>query len=610
MSEEKSTVRRRKLKIIGLATVAVLGSCQLFYLYGWSRFHAPTSSTESYDSLDEPPKDTVELDRACMLLDKSFTAASQPDFTRTGVRQWTDCRSIKTIPGWTVEHCATPGSNPRNDIPPKEQNEALSCYPGGFFRIQKLEDSIAGIASPSCQLEANRVLSKDEGTNKYATSFMGPDSFRIVLLGPERLSLMQQQYLGDCTYAIPYLISRPGRFWVQKVLHTYQDFDAMDEGKTAQDHRWPEYLGKNILDPIAERKQQEDDEAKQGPDHATNLEMSHYHFEVCSHCVSFVQMDEDQGLGGTGDICTRSTTMQARQYGIYRAQSTIHSIRQAQSHQYEWIPARPRCRFFPDQTSFEPVNDETDTQDQRKEKEQAAACLQKPRSLYFVGDSHVRQIFFGFMLRLQGQSGAIETQADQTLEVGKIKGMYDLDGFLNETLARIQYSIENVGDSFDLLPGEEVKDPENIANRGILEQIDTVVLGFGSLPASLPYWSTVEFVERIQRVFDGLVKIHQIRSARGGNGNREDPMNTLRVIWTGIPAWTDRTDKTVRDSADVRTNPRILYWNKLVDQIIDGVNGRVGGRGMIDRLDSFEITMPFKNSTMDYLHYVADAPNC
>jgi len=601
--EARAQGRRRQLKVAGLVTVAVLGSCQFFYVYGWSRFHTPAAADASI-GIEEPPKDTIELDRACMLLDKPFVAASQPDFTKSGIRQWTDCRSVKTVAGWTVDHCSTPGSNPRNDLPVQQlTNEALSCYPGGYFRIQRTALPAAGVIdAPSCALETNKTLSKDDATNKYASSYMGPDSFRVVLLGPERLSLMQQQYLGDCTYAIPYMISRPGRFWVQKILHTYEGFDAMNEEMDKD--RWPEYLGKSILDPVAERIQQEENEAKQGLEHPS-LEMTHYHFEVCSHCVSFVRMDEEQGLGGSRDQCSRSATTQARQYGTYRARSTITSVRQAQFHDYEWIPVRPRCMFFPDQVHFEPVS-EFDSQERKQEKSLAADCLKKPRSLLFVGDSHVRQVFLGVMQRLQGQAGAVEDRKQQTMEAGQVKGAYDQEGFLTETLSRIRYTIEDAGDYFDLTADETTE--AKIEHLDILETVDTVILGLGSLPASHDHWTTAQFVQRIQKVFDGLVMIQQTRVRGRTDLTADSKMNSLRVIWTGIPAWTDRTDKATRDSADWRTNPRILYWNKLVDQMIDTVNQRVGGNGMIDRLDSFEITVPFKNSTMDGLHYVMDAP--
>jgi shikimate 5-dehydrogenase len=48
-----------------------------------------------------------------------------------------------------------------------------------------------------------------------------------------------------------------------------------------------------------------------------------------------------------------------------------------------------------------------------------------------------------------------------------------------------------------------------------------------------------------------------------------------------------------------------LYWNKLVGEIIDSINTEIGGRGIIDRLSGFEITIPFKNSTQDHIHYTS-----
>ncbi|KAF9982271.1 hypothetical protein BGZ65_003050 [Modicella reniformis] len=382
---------------------------------------------------------------------------------------------------------------------------------------------------------------------------------------------MQQQPLGDCTYAVPYLISRPGRFWVQKILHTYEGYDALNEMVPEQ---WsPEYIGNDILD--------------------IETQEQYYHFAVCSHCVPWVAIDEAQGLGGVGDICSQTPSRQSRQYGIYRARLPIESVRQAISHPYEWIPARPRCRFHPAQTSFEQAV-ESDSQEVKAAKMEAARCLAKDRVIYFVGDAHVRTLFNGVIQRLQGRPGNIDAliagRKKATSKAGKLEARSDYDAFLNDILARIKFSVESeVGDSVNELAA--------------LEDVDTVVLGSRAFSV---HWTTAQFVDRVQAVLDGLVALHRARQLASG-GDTMNKRNSLRIIWMNAPAWTDSPQQgTGTATTTWRTNHRILYWNKLVNRMIDAINAEVGGRGIIDRLSGFEITMPFKNSTQDHLHYTSE----
>ncbi|KAF9908423.1 hypothetical protein BX616_000165 [Lobosporangium transversale] len=579
------TSHQKRLKYGIIAVIGVLGSARLFYYFGWSSSYSAETAQSPLNTITRDyPLDPAETDRACMLLDRPFNSATQPDFTKSPIRQWTECRSLKTIPGWSVQHCTVPGSTTiiqeedeaREDE--KEQPTSAQCYPGGYFRIQRLQARIGDtlLETEACQPKPNTVLAKDPTTNLYTSRYLGPDTFRIVLIGPERISLLQQQPLGGCTYAIPYLISRPGRFWVQKILHTYQGYDALNENMSSQ---WtPEYLNTDL---IAEE---------------TRQSQRFYQFNVCSHCVAWVAIDEAEGLGGTQDICSNTPSTQSRQYGIYSARLPIESLWQAVSHPYEWIPARPRCRFYPAQTAFEPV-DESDSEEVKAEKEEAAKCLQLKRSIYFVGDSHVRVLFSGLMQRLQGRSGKldapIQDRKSHVLKIGNIVARSDFDPSLNETLARIRYSANGQED-----------DKVNVPDLAVLNEMDTVVVGFGSFAG---HWTTAQFIERIKAILDGLVELRKMRQAVKA-GAPQDKMSSLKVIWMGLPAWTDNTAADQRDIAGWKTNHRILYWNKLVDGMIDNINAQVGGHGMIDRLSTFEITVPFKNITQDHLHFTTETP--
>ncbi|KAG0201943.1 hypothetical protein BGX28_005387 [Mortierella sp. GBA30] len=571
MTEFSSSGYRRRLKYGILITIAILGSGQLFYYYIWSGRLSTTFIHSSLDSV-QYPLDLVESDRACELLDRPFLAATLPDYTQTNIKRWTECQRLNTTQGWIVDHCTVPGSNPTGATQDESQ-----CYPGGYFRIQRTQ--VASETESTCRLKPNITLAQDSATNIYATSFLGPDTFRVVLVGPERLSFMQQQPLGNCTYAIPYLISRPGRFWVQKILHTYEGYDALNENKPKD--WWPEYLGNDILDISSQQQQR-----------GRNNE--YYHFDVCSHCIPWVAMDEAQGLGGVKDICSRVANKQSRQYGTYSARMPIESVQQAIGHPYEWIPVRPRCMFHPTLSSFEPAID-SDDENVRAQKTEALQCLQKKRSLYFVGDAHMRTLFSGVLQRLQGKPGAIERRIEDrsthVLKAGNVQARLDFDAYLNNTLSRIPQALD--------------QDIEDVSNVRVLDNVDTVIFGLGTYPASLGHWTTAQFTERISTVLGGLVRVRNARKLAYG-GNTVDKRNDLKIIWIGIPAWMDSRDQGTRNSADWRTNHRTLYWNKLVEEMVERINVQHGNQNVVDKLSALAITIPFKSSNREL--YTSETP--
>ncbi|KAF9584944.1 hypothetical protein BGW38_004559 [Lunasporangiospora selenospora] len=514
----------------------ILGSGQLLYYYGWlDRFHPITSPL--VDPI--PPKDFIENDRGCMLLDRSIASATLPDFTKTSLTQWTHCQTLNSTKNWSIQHCRTP------DDP---ENQAPTCHPGGYFRIQRLAPPSTSsnlLDGQTCQLNkaTGASLAKDIVTNTDAASHMGPDTFRI-------------------------------------------NYDAMNENAPVD--QWPEYQGTNLLKTTTET-------GKSPP----------YEFKVCSHCIPLVDMDEAMGLAGTNDICSKTASQQARQYGIYRARLPLISIPQALSHPYEWVPARPRCRYHPALDSFEPSS-ASDADEIKKAKEEAQQCLQRKRSLYFVGDSHVRYLYQGLMTRLQGVSGRLQDVPGEdktTLEhtVSGIEARQDLDPLLDDTLVRLQYSLTKAGIKVDEIDGKEGGEPQTpkVDAENFLEDVDTIIVGIGQRPGSA-HWTTARYLARVERVLLGFSRLQEARRA-GGKG--------LKIIWAGIPAWTDNTRVEDRAAAGWRTNQRLLYWDKLANRLIEGLNSQAAGTGgVVDRLMTFAITMPFKNSTIDYEHYSMSIP--
>ncbi|KFH64434.1 hypothetical protein MVEG_10259 [Podila verticillata NRRL 6337] len=569
---------RRRVKYGIITIVAILSSANLFYYFGWSAHFSKASNIDYVEPMQHPP-DAIESDRGCMLLDRPFVGGNKPDYARMTLLRWTQCRPLNAIDGWSIDHCTTPGENLGLDETNSTTTESPSCHPGGYFKIRRLvQPTEDGKFTASCQLRPNTQLAQDANTNQYASSFLGPDSFRIVLLGPERLSLMQQQTLGNCSYAIPYMISRPGQFWVQKILHTYENFDALNEGESKE---WrPKYLGNNILAPPP-------------VGHG-----DYYRFNVCAHCVPVLEYEEATGM----DTCSKAASVQAKQYGIYLARAPIYSVREAVGHPYEWVPARPRCRLTPRQESFEPVDKDADSSSVVEEKTGSAQCLEPYRAVYFVGDSHIRQLFSGVMQRLQGQSGPInkliEDEDSRTILATNIEARHDYDPVLKSLVRHARYTL---GES-----DKEEKDSEEMAEPDLLDHFDTIVVGFGHEAGRLG-WTTAEFVERATTALNSLVEIRKTRQELSG-GDVKDKRNNLKVIWLGLPAWTDDMREEAKDIAGWRTNPRLLYWDKLVDQMIVNINRQVGGEGMIDKLSGFEITTPFKSSTQDGVHYTQEIP--
>lgn len=169
-----------------------------------------------------------------------------------------------------------------------------------------------------------------------------------------------------------------------------------------------------------------------------------------------------------------------------------------------------------------------------------------------------------------------------------IEARSDYDAYLNETLAAIKYALEGEG-----------KDPAK--DNTSLEGVDTVVLGSRAFSA---HWTTAQFMERVKAILDGLVAVHKSRQLASG-GDTRNKKNGLRIIWMNAPASTDSQQETDA-TTNWKANHRILYWNKLVGEMIENINIGIGGRGVVDRLSGFEITIPFKNSTQDHIHYTSE----
>ena len=275
---------------------------------------------------------------SCARLDSPFEFESPPDFTKLSIEPWTECREVKAKEGWKVEHCTAPGSTwtyiPEDDqledmdnsiredanradgvrflfrpkrrpegqpylyltppkvhiSPPSPINEDAPriCNPGGYFRVQRLLTPSTTYTLGSdhqtigfrCRNNPGRPVSWNETARDNADNFAGPDTFRAVIDGSEHYVANQHINLGNCTYALPYVLSRPGRFWLVQIEHGYEDFQGLNEN--FDNDFIPNFIGEMILPevgspPTAGNGSEEHQKYKEAVSQV-------YEFNVCTGC--------------------------------------------------------------------------------------------------------------------------------------------------------------------------------------------------------------------------------------------------------------------------------------------------------------------------------------
>ncbi|KAG0235169.1 hypothetical protein BGW41_000920 [Actinomortierella wolfii] len=639
-------------------TVASFVLFELLSYFGWTQKFRLQELTGGALGVNAPDE-AIEDDRGCVLLDRAFSFASMPDFTQTHLDSWTNCQAILTNDDWSVEHCISPLAKHRTDMTtattsePGKEAESPSCLPGGYFRIQRLKatpttantiGSSAGATADRCTPAADLRLFGDSGEEEggqptlletNAQKFLGPDTFRITLIGPERLILMQQQRLQNCTYAIPYLISEPGRFTVRRIEHLYEDFEAITPTAAAAPENKNRVVAKDILDSR--------------PKNA-------YVFDVCSHCRAHRTR---KGIAR----CSTDPKEGTKQYGTY--QHVFGS-------EYQWVVARPPCEFYPTLDMFHndtnqgnagrtsttgSITTGTGKKDELAEvKTKLQTCLQTTRRrILFAGDSHVRMLMEAVVQRLHGAQGDLNVEggddkaatknvdADDDLstggqiqrKIGRWTFTYDNDPLLVKTMARLGYSLgRDIGTGED--EDEDGNEQPEVEDLDVLDQVDTVVVGLGSV-AFTQQMTVPSYLKRVEKVLTSFV---DLQNTRYFLNQKVD----MRIVWMEMPVWTETeerepllskretsddnarvgdvvemlvprqedNDKTV-NADDMRTNPKIQFCNKQVDKMLDRLNGvvRNGGTttypgGGVDRIPAFAITAPFRQTAQDGYHFTRE----
>ncbi|KAG0289509.1 hypothetical protein BGZ98_003804 [Dissophora globulifera] len=586
-----------------------------------------------------------------------------------GIESWTECREVKAKDGWKVEHCTSPGStwmsstgdmvetvdntgrflfrpNPRPAgqnyaylAPPtahakaptatsaQARNKSRLCNPSGYFRVQRLYTPSTDYTMGSdnkrvelrCRNNPDRPIALNDSTRDFVDNFAGPDTFRAVLDGPEHYVANQQINLGDCTYAIPYVLSRPGRFWLVQIEHGYEDFKALNENFDPT--FVPNYLGDSILPEVGPAPPPQ--ATKQAHRDYQKAVADVYEFMVCIGCPQFL-LPADQPKYEDWPSCSLEPLKGAREYGVYARPRLVLSFQDlANSRQFEWVGARPHCRHSPRLSSFAaiealqfsiPTHQETTVRPYGSpppltpptvkqftaEHTKTADCLSRPRSIYFAGDSHIRVLLSGVKNRMQGTDGDLanfKTYNTHVEQMGGVVIRQDFDQWIQGLQAKIKY----MRDPSSYTPFSH--HPEEL---DLLERFDTVVIDFGAWAAAGynigPLFTSVQYSEVMKELLWGLAEIRDQRRQyfkKTGFGYGD-----LSVLWMGTIPWPD-----TRLTPDMRTNTRLQYWDDLVNAEIGRINDHYRDQGgMIDTLDAFTKFLPHRKFSNDDSHFLAKAP--
>ncbi|KAF9357612.1 hypothetical protein BGX26_003403 [Mortierella sp. AD094] len=627
----------------------------------------------------EPPTFEVGsgeyLEETCTRLDSKFEFESPPDFTKIGIESWTDCRSVQASDGWKVEHCTAPGStwsnpvarsfsgNPESFLPrakPRQPGQQYAyshvpetplpltttsctsqncsqevktphptqCNPSGYFRIQRINtpstDYTIGSDNENpelrCRNNPDRPVALNETTKRYIEDFAGPDVFHVWLSGPELYVADQQINLGNCTYAVPYVLSRPGRFWLTRIDHTYENFQSLNENFDAQ--FVPKFIGSNILPSVPNKPEQpgygSSEEVFKVWNDYKKAASEVYKFNVCEGCPQLLNPSSQTKYEHL-PACPLTPLEGAREYGVFTGLQSIEQFEDIDTQNYEWVASRPRCRHYPRLITFQtperyqenlaqvtPIEKPVygsppslpDMEEFGKLHDETMTCVSHSRPIFLAGDSHVRQLFMDFVYRVQGARSdfaGYEGWGTHYGDVQEVKMRQDFDQWFLSIQKRIPYMLGDT--SVPRTENDEID---------LMEQFDTVFLDHGAWAASgyevAPLWTSDHFAAFMRDIFWGLAKIREKR--REHYKKTGEGFSDFRIIWMGQVPWPD-----TRPTPDMRTNPRLKYWDFMINEEIDRINEHYKEQGgMIDRLNTFPKIFPFRQLSPDSAHHVDKRP--
>ncbi|KAG0041098.1 hypothetical protein BGZ83_002361 [Gryganskiella cystojenkinii] len=515
----------------------------------------------------------------------------------------------------------------RHSLGRQEQGGPNHCNPGGYFRVKRLSTPSTDYTLGSdhskpeqrCRTNPAHPLAVNETTKAYIDDFAGPDTFRIVLDGPEHYVTNQQVSLGDCTYAIPYVLSRPGQFWLTQIEHGYEDFEALNENYDGQFA--PKFLGINILLPEVNATAPRDDAGYDAYKEYKQAVSEVYQFTVCGGCPQLLNPGSQPKYEDWPE-CSLEPIKGTREYGVFARRQSVLAFEDLAKQGFEWVGARPSCRHGPRLSTFQTLESVesligADTVSARLygsppplvpstieafqvSRQETENCLQHERKIYFTGDSHVRQLLTGLMNRFHGDTGDLADFQGWSTHIEQLGGVHiqqDFDQWGQDLQGKLRYMRDPSYVPFMTQPRHPL---------AILEEFDTILIEFGAWHAAGfkvgTMFKTVEFLEFTKEILWNLAHVRQERQAyfkRTGFG-----YDDLKIFWMGGIPWPD-----TREESDMRTNTRLQYWDDLVNAEIGAINEHYRDQGgMIDTLDAFSKFLPHRKLSPDTSHHRAKEP--
>ncbi|KAG0041886.1 hypothetical protein BGZ83_001195 [Gryganskiella cystojenkinii] len=508
----------------------------------------------------------------------------------------------------------------------RQKEKSRLCNPGGYFRIHRLWEPSTNytygsdhpIPAMRCRNKYERPIALWEATRDYADNFSGPATFRVVLDGPELYITNQQINLGNCTYAIPYVLSRPGTFWLVQIEHGRDDFQALIEN--FDNDFIPTFKGDFILPQIGRRPFASGD-----PKLVQAFEeklLSIYDFSVCTGCPQYLD-PASQPLYEEWPPCSIEPLKAAREYGVYARSRIAQSYKDLlENKEFEWVAARPSCRHDPrlymlKSPDTKPIlNGESHTNETKVRvygsppplpataeiledaQIEPTKCLSRSRSLYMAGDAHLRQLLVEVLIRLgtkdaPGEVISSEHVSTHNVKFGGVSVLQHYDVWIEEFPKMLLSMLDPSYDPF--------KESNQDIPVDSLERFDTLVLNFGAWASSGfnlgTLWVTDRFVTYMRKLLWDLGSLRDQRRKRfqqTGFGHKD-----LSIIWMSQVPWPDMSP-----DPDMRSNPRLQYWDDLTNLLIAEVNNHYQDQGgMIDVLDVIPKYLPYRKLSHDAIHF-------
>lgn len=427
-----------------------------------------------------------------------------------------------TPPAHTNEQCVVVNSHS------KEFEISICAEPGncrhGFFKVTRINQEVC------MRMERRRAPIVNQKDSDYVKKKVGPDTFHLVMKGPQKVSSPKVRYLGYCSYAYDFELHNGG-FFTAELFRLYSDYDAID----SLEDKWPSLYSESLLD--------------------SGLE-----FSLCTQCKRYISPPQISQFASYPlvksseklielrknnliDICPRDNVTN----GSWIMANEVDMADPIKNFaNYSWIPVG--CIYS---NSF----DET-TMDSRD------CLINNPHKILFIGDEHARDVYESIIQRVWNtvtekfdMSSNSHFLEDHSITTGNTNWNWILDPGLKgyfkhkkcEKFLDVDKIVFNVGHEY--AKGIIGESGGQLSNEAFAKVITTVV-------------------KRLK------IELNSCRS-------HERPLD---LIYLGITAFPFSDERKYIRNRDWRTLERLREWDMISKDIVMQNGIRV--------VNSFEITLP------------------